>query len=316
MAPQYIQSDAYEDDVDQLIFLGTPHLGAPKAYLMWEGGEVSPVNDFFDELLEKLLEHEALENGHTKLFNYIRTKPIESVKELLPIYDYVFDESNLRQYPSNYPRNTFLENLNDNAARFLDSGIEIHNIIGGTNIPDTISGIQATGSTLYAPMWEHGYPDGFYETFGSHGLILGSGDKTVPLASASFVNVNLTSTSSVHSALPFTTQREVFNILTGGEPTFISQDHAGLDLINLLLIKILSPADLLIIAPDGKKIGKNLNGQEVNEILNAFYTGFNTDTEFITIPNPLDGEYKIFSQGTGSCSCAVESRLISAENTP
>ncbi|MEK9166314.1 MAG: hypothetical protein AAB846_01105, partial [Patescibacteria group bacterium] len=42
VARQYIQSDKYENDVDQLIFLGTPHLGAPKAYLMWEGGE----NDF------------------------------------------------------------------------------------------------------------------------------------------------------------------------------------------------------------------------------------------------------------------------------
>jgi hypothetical protein len=41
-------------------------------------------------------------------------------------------------------------------------------------------------------------------------------------------------------------------------------------------------------------------GEEYNEILGAFYSGFGDDEEYITIPNPLDGEYKIEVQGTGS----------------
>ncbi|MEK9154064.1 MAG: hypothetical protein AAB798_01180 [Patescibacteria group bacterium] len=314
-ARQYIQSPAYDHDVDQLIFLGTPHLGAPKAYLMWDGGEVSPANDFFDELLEKLLKHEALEEGYISLFNYIRTEPIESVRELLPTYNYILDGNSLRQYPDNYPRNSFLEDLNNNVAQLLNSGIEIHNIVGETDTPKTINGIQATNQTAYIPRWIHGYPEGFYDVFGDHGLILGSGDKTVPLPSASFVGVNLTSTSSIHSALPFITQPDVIRILTGQSPAIISQDYAGLDLANLLLIKMLSPADLLIVAPDGSKIGKDLNGQEVNQIPNAFYTGFTTDTEFITILNPLPGQYKVFSQGTGSGSYTVETAFISEATT-
>jgi virulence-associated protein VagC len=39
VARQYIQRKGYSYDVDQLITMGTPHKGSPKAYLMWEGGE-------------------------------------------------------------------------------------------------------------------------------------------------------------------------------------------------------------------------------------------------------------------------------------
>mgnify|MGYP001571765881 CR=1 FL=1 len=67
----------------------------------------------------------------------------------------------------------------------------------------------------------------------------------------------------------------------------------------LLIIKILSPADIMVIAPDGKRVGKDFAiNQEVNEIDGSFYSGFMTDNEFITIPNPVDGEYKVITQGT------------------
>src|SRR3989338_11507099 len=65
-------------------------------------------------------------------------------------------------------------------------------------------------------------------------------------------------------------------------------------------MKLLSPIDVQIIAPDGKKIGKDFaTGQEINEIEDAFYSGFLTDNEYITILNPLDGEYKVQAKGTG-----------------
>lgn len=65
-------------------------------------------------------------------------------------------------------------------------------------------------------------------------------------------------------------------------------------------MQLLSPVDMLITALDGKRIGKNFEtGEEYNEIEGAFYSGFETDDEYITIPNPLDGEYKIELQGTG-----------------
>jgi len=67
------------------------------------------------------------------------------------------------------------------------------------------------------------------------------------------------------------------------------------------MLQLLSPIDVLVTTPDGKKIGKNFsNDTEYNEIPDAFYSGFQTDNEYITITDPLDGEYKVEVQGTGN----------------
>ena len=52
VARAYIEGDNYQNDVDQLIFLATPHLGSSKAYLMWEGGEFGQKRDDF--LMERI----------------------------------------------------------------------------------------------------------------------------------------------------------------------------------------------------------------------------------------------------------------------
>ncbi|HWO07657.1 MAG TPA: hypothetical protein VNM40_03695 [Candidatus Paceibacterota bacterium] len=311
VARQYIQSDAYEDDVDQLIFLGTPHLGAPKAYLMWEGGEFAVTGDVLGKILELILEHEAYENGYDNLFSYIQFGPIPSVQELLPVYAYIFDSDQLRNYPMNYPTNPFLENLNDRIEDLINVGVSIHSVIGNTSQRQTIVGILATDSSEYAPLWPHGYPENYYSFIGDHGLVRGEGDNTVPLPSASFVDLNLLTTAFSHNALPTEAQGDVYFVLTGQVAGFLSHEHDSLT-AKLLNVKILSPADLLVVAPDGKKIGKE-NGQAINQIPDAFYTGFNTNTEFITILNPLDGEYKVITQGTDSGSYTVETNYISQD---
>ncbi|MBI4093516.1 hypothetical protein HY417_01000 [Candidatus Kaiserbacteria bacterium] len=314
VARQYIQSDAYEGDVDQLIFLGTPHLGAPKAYLMWEGGEVGPIFPVSNSLLESILSHEAEERGYANLFDYIRNEPISAVQELLPVYDYIFDGSNLRDYPTNYPTNPFLEPLNSNVIELTNSGASIHNIVGSVPGQKTIVAIRATDPSQYFPAWEHGYPEDYYSFFGDHGLEYGDGDETVPLASATFIESDLLIAPNSHNTLPTETEGEIYRILTGKVAGTLRRDFDSVA-EKLLHIKIFSPADLLVVDPDGKKIGKDLNGQEVNEILNAFYTGFGTDTEFIAILNPLDGKYKIYTQGTGSGPYSVETSFISNATT-
>ena len=310
VARQYIQSDAYEQDVDQLIFLGTPHLGAPKAYLMWEGGEVGPLLDPAAILMEIILRHEGYEQNFPHLFNYLRTIPIDSVRELLPTYSYIFDDSEIRQYPNNYPQNLFLENLNTNVSELLNSGVEIHNIVGSIASQQTITGFDAIDTREYSPKWEHGYPAGFYDLFGGHGILRGDGDATVPLASASFVTSNLATTPYSHNALPAQKEGDIFQILTEHEAETLIQRYVSIPNVKLILFKIFSPADLLVVDPNGKKIGKE-NGMVVNQITDAFYTGFNTDTEFITILNPLDGEYKVFTEGTDSGVYTVETNFIS-----
>lgn len=317
VARQYIQSDAYENDVDQLIFLGTPHLGAPKAYLMWEGGEVGPfglrIDYLASSLLEAILSFEAHEYGYDNLFDYVRNEPITSVQQLLPTYNYMYDGDILRVYPQNYPANGFLEDLNAHITSLLNSGIEIHNIVGALpSQTSTIFGIDAENNPEHLPKWEHGYPKLFDAPLGSHGLILGEGDGTVPIASASFVNENRAIKSLNHQDLVTGSGADVFHILTG-KAAAIPIESVGL-VERIMQFKILSPADLLVIAPDGKKVGKE-NGTSVNEIPLAFYTGFNTETEYITILNPLDGEYRIFTEGTDTGAYTVETNFISDATT-
>lgn len=312
VARQYIQSNAYEQDVDQLIFLGTPHLGAPKAYLMWEGGEADPVG-VANFVLQRILDQEAKEKGYSDLFTYIQSEPIDSLRELLPTYDYIFDNNLLRKYPTNYPTNPFLQTLNNGVSSLLNSGVELHNFVGNMTNSGTITAVNVVNTSEFLPLWPHGYPSGFYEELGNFGLERGSGDATVPLPSTSFVQANITLSGFEHNKLPDELKASIFAVLTGDAPNIVIDNDNGTN-FKLLLIKMLSPADLLVVAPDGRKIGKE-NGQVVNQILGAFYTGFNTDTEFITIPNPIDGEYTIVTQGTGSGAYTVEASYISEQKT-
>ncbi len=299
VARSYIQSPGYENNIDQMIFLGTPHLGAPNAYLGWEGGEVAP--SIFDFAVKYVLNREARKQGFDNIFDYVRNKPISSVRELLPIYNYLKEDSAgvVRIYPENYPTNEFLEDLNSSLSRLLHSGVTITNIVSDLGPSSTSRYLRVVDSTNL-PLWEHGYPEGFYEKLGDRGLEKGEGDGTVPFGSASIIIEDLNVLNGIeHSALPTKASGLIFEKLTGR----ILSDDEIIDRFRfpniMLIIKMLSPADMLIIAPDGKRIGKDFQtGEEYDEIEGAFYSGYLTDDEFITIPDPLNGEYQIITQGT------------------
>ena len=108
---QYIQqSGQYNNDIDQLIFLGTPHRGSPKSYLQWEAGE----NDksFSNQLINAFFQAEAIRHGYQTVFDYIQNRPIDSVDELLPIFDYIIDDNTgvMRPYSNSHYSDTYPEN--------------------------------------------------------------------------------------------------------------------------------------------------------------------------------------------------------------
>ncbi|MBI5469872.1 hypothetical protein HY968_00920 [Candidatus Kaiserbacteria bacterium] len=305
VARQYIQSDYYGHDVRKLIFLGTPQLGAPKAYLMWEGGEND--TDKADQRLKAFLRIEAIKHGYTNLFDYIRARPIPSVQELLPVYGYIkhLGSPDIPTYPNTawYPSNTFLENLDNNISNLYSAGVDITNFVGDLTNSTTITTLRVVPpSTISSTaIWGYGFPENFGNSSTDQGLERGVGDGTVPLSSASFVPNHLLVFNSEHTELVTNAQGSVFKVLTDKDPVSLVTDQSGLD-VKMLIIQILSPADIKIIAPDGKEIGKDFaTGQEItaNKIPDAFYSGFGTDDEYVTIPSPLDGEYKVVTQGTG-----------------
>lgn len=300
VARQYIQSNHYGNDVDQLIFLGTPHKGSPKSYLQWEAGQND--TDIRSQITSTFFTAEALKNGHLTIFDYIHNRPITSVQELLPTFDYLKDKDTgiIRTYPNNYPQNTFLENLNNNVSTLLNSGIKVTNIVGNSRENKTINTIRVIPTTS-PKFWQHGEPDGFITVIGDNGLERGAGDNTVTTHGATLdSSITNENSNSSHNRIPTVEANEIYKILTGKDSTTNIDNGPNLS-GSVLLLQLLSPIDFVITAPDGKKIGKNFsNNTEYNEIPEAFYSGFETDQEYITILNPQNGEYKIETQGTGN----------------
>ena len=303
VARKYIQGSDYEWNIDQFITLGTPHRGSPKSYLQWEAAE-----GFFGReglLMKHHFQMEALHSGYLSLFEYIRDK-VSSVGELLPDYDYLEEDGEMRSYPENYPRNVFLEDLNSNNLDRLDQ-IRFLNIVGKIDNEVTINRIKVTDESD-EDKWENGKPENFDNNY-RDGLIGGNGDETVPLESSEGIDKGiLREIDSTHGDLPTKAQCEVFHELTGDQVCIYKNEW---DIPNIFLFNVLSPVDIQIIAPDGKRVGKDFEtGEIINEIDGAYYTGFDTENEVVTIPNPQDGKYQIKTQGTGEGNFKIETAFI------
>ncbi|MEI8097133.1 MAG: hypothetical protein WCG73_03445, partial [Candidatus Moraniibacteriota bacterium] len=297
--------------VDQLITLGTPHNGSPESYLTWEAGSFT---GFQGLIAKKIFQQEAEENGYDTIFDYIRKAPIASVRELLPVYDYLRDKGSdtLRTYSNLYPKNTFIESLKtaQNIAH-LDA-VDFTNIVGKTKGDDTISTVRVGGSSielLNDPekiiLWGHGKPDGYDSLFGDKGLELGIGDGTVPLSSSEgIVSDEMIELDSSHGNLPTDARKIVVKKLTGVDT--VADSASPLPTAYILFMPF-SPIDIQIISPSGKRVGKNFETNGIyDEIPGAYYTGFDTQNEFITIPNPEKGSYRILTRGTGSGNYRIE----------
>jgi pimeloyl-ACP methyl ester carboxylesterase len=315
LAREYIESDDYANDVDQLITLGTPHLGSPEAYLKWDGdGWFWGMADIY---AKRVLGQEAHEGNYADIFDYIHQRPIASLQELLPVYDYlqaVENGNKYKTYFAGYPRNEFLENLNSVDEKNKLNNIEFDKIIGNAGSESgTTSGFKVIDADM-GKLWKHGYPHGFeIPLIGDRGMLKSGGDGTVPLFSAESVNISEDEKiviNSGHTNLPTDAQKDILELLTGKRPKQEVRDSL---VKNIFVVSVFSPIDIQLIDPNGKKVGKDFEhaGQTFNEISGAFYSGYETENEFITIPNPIDGEYKITSKGTGSGEYKIEVAKIS-----
>ena len=323
VARYYIEGDLYNNDIDKLFLLGTPNEGASFAYLAWEAGEITPrgfITDFGNKMLETLFRRLGHGENYQDNFSYIRNR-VFSVQELLPVYDYLKNLSGtLFTYPSGYPENTFLDfssGLNSVSGLYnlKNRGVTVINISGNNSNLDTLDTIRIVPSSS-PTLWEHGYPEGYDDLLGDHGLSQTAGDGTVPLYSSAFLsgnNISNTTITSSHGDLPTNAINYVFHAIRGVDPAPISY----IGITDMLVVGPYSPVDIQIIDPNGNKIGKNFGGGEnFNEIPLAYYTGSdNPEMEFATIPNPADGEYRIVAKGTDTGSYVMETNYISDEGT-
>ncbi len=313
IARYYIESDQYQDDVDQVIFIGTPHRGAPKAYLAWEGG-YSGTNLETDFIKELVLYQMAVVNGHSSIFNYITKEPIISLQQLLPDYPYLTDANtgNLIPYsPGNgkYPYNNFLINLNNpNKIDLFTNRVNESYIIYGDNL-ETITRYKVVPYTGNDLKWQHGYPEGFDYVNRKNGIIFGAGDKTVPTFSATDfpATKKIKKYQTSHSQIVSDAVSDIIYILRNKQVVITPKESYT----DFLLVQVYSPIDIQIISPDGKKLGVDFaNNIEINEIKNAYYSGLGSEVEFALIRNPEPGEYKLITQGTGNGSFAIDVSFV------
>ena len=315
VARSYIQGDQYANDIDQLIFLGTPHKGSPKSYLAWEGGELGLKNRIFnlrDVILTSLFSGAARHENYSTIYDYIRGHPITGLQQLLPNYEYILEDadSSVRDYPLGYPANSFLDDLNssESLAKLAASGVKLTNIVG--NIPNSTVGGYSVIPSTNPPLWEDGFPNNFYASpISFRGMFFEDGDETVPLKSALAVpGVVSEELTFEHGKLPNEAQSAVIKELTGKDGIRVNRKPFP---ISAFFIRIFSPISVEVADPQGRTTGVDAaTGNELNDIPGAFYTGADNGEQFLVIPDPEEGDYQINVKGTGAGEYAIQASLF------
>jgi pimeloyl-ACP methyl ester carboxylesterase len=300
VALQYIVRDDYARDVDQLVMIATPLMGAPKAYKTWEGGVIDFGNKLRNAIMSVIFYNEARENGYGNIFDYIRGWPAVSIQELLPVnHNYLSTATTTLEYPNGYPGNLFLETLHTDLITTLLNGVEPL-LIRADNLTDsTINGFVVEPSDD-PDKWEHGKPVS---------EVLGPGDGTVPSWSTEeFIGSSVVFAGMDHSVVASSSVSWIFSELNERPVETIVGEKPDVN-GSFLFFQLFSPVDMQIVAPDGKRFGKDfVSNTEIAEIPNAFYSGFEGENEYAIILNPLPGEYEVNTIGTeeGEYTIAVD----------
>lgn len=284
VARQYIQSADYRGDVGHMIFLGTPHLGSPSAWLTYMYDSFGDTSA--DKVLNFMFGHEAKANGYDSISSYIQGLPITSVKELLPITPYLYEPSGvvLPYTSTNYVVNNFLSQLRSGVQNLLNR-TDVFNIFGQSDGSPTPSGFYMDGS----PYFDDG------------------GDGTVTWSDA---RAQLTTKSLIidsgHADLPTNAQSLVVRTLTGVTPQSVVTNPFSPS-YDVLIIKTLFPLHIFVIDPEGRCAGFYDNDASSTGVVDtppclaaapmipidrAFYTEEASST-YIVIPQPEKGDYKI-----------------------
>ena len=325
VARAYIEGNQYYNAVDQLFLLGTPNYGSSDAYVVWEGGNipghwnVSLKNrlGFYIGLLD-LFTPQVSDN-----YDAIHTF-FPSIKELLPTYDYITDKNTqATKLTSNLnEQNSLLAWLNSEPNLFdLQDRVSEIVMVAGTGT-STVNTIPVVDRGAEPKLWVDGKPDPLDPILND-----ANGDNTVlafsaeidfpyvpipvkddtspllkwfaqfftPVHAQSTALINYYVVSSPHEELPTNAISHIFASLGLSAPSGVILPPYEPNAI--LSFWFASPVDVKIVAPDGAVITK-----DINEIPEAFYesTSDPLGPKFVTIPNPINGEYKIELTGIGN----------------
>ncbi len=307
VARSYIQSDGYKqrNDVENLIMIGTPNKGSSDVYPVWEGGRI-PKNwesgGLFRAYLWFLDTKKLTLNNYQSVHQYI-----PSIKELLPIYNYIHPKNNpnsLKSYNTGMQEvNSWLITLNggNNALQKLNARVKVVSISG--NGQSTINKIPVTNSTE-SPLWVDGKPDPIDPVRNDT-----TGDKRVLLSSSQIQSYFSKVLDYDHGDIVDQSETLIADLLEEN----LSAIHPSPEIRDELAFWFASPVDVEIKDPEGKIIRKDFS-----DIANglAQYSGESKPDgfKFVSIPNPVEGDYKIKLTGNGEGEYHVGSIYADYEN--
>jgi hypothetical protein len=287
IARSYIQSDAYQGDVANLIELASPNAGAVEDYGVWEGGEFSGITTP-NRLLNAILQ--ALAGPQTDNEKVVLLRQfMPSIGQLLPVFDYLIG----RQYPTGYPSNHFLEDLNQpSEITRLKQRTALY-VVGG----DTKPTLQSLSVGAPHP-GDLAWPDGVI-TANSLGL----GDGTVPQLSLEAIDkasllVDADHGGVVSAAAPFVAQT-----LMGGyvdEPDGNTPAPVPASSERYVVVYVSGTVALRLVAADGRFVDDS-----AITIPGAYYSGSATIPQLMAIPDPSPDTYRVVVTGSGAYTVGV-----------
>lgn len=238
VAKKYI-ADNGADKIDQLIFIGTPQLGAPKAFKVLMYGDDMGINTLFQKVsILNPAEIKSISQNMPSAYEllpskkyvdilgnaYVRDLVTASTTSACSAFNlsYADTESFMKREGRNPAMFPFAENLHNQLDSLDLSGVRTYNFIGDSS--PTIGTITATKKKTWTLFGGTKIVDDF-----KLGYV--SGDQTVPTISASFADGRKFYIKGVaHSEMPSApeVQEKVFTILKEMAPIAVPDIFTGI----------------------------------------------------------------------------------------
>lgn len=291
----YIQGSNYENDVDQLILIGTPNEGAADAYVAWEGGDFPERWGTVTRHYIRLIEFILRKNRNKDLSPPQSFREFfPSLRDLLPIQDFVTRSGNSVPVNQLQEKNLFLQQLDINLNLLSQRGVGV-TTMAGSNLA-TLNGIplmsERTREDIARERWRDGHPKPDPPATDTT-----AGDQTVLLSSAHLGSNTLTLPNVVHTKLPEEAQEEIVETLgheiTGSHIAYAESDSVlGTIVLSPVVPSVTDSAGNTFVCDGNKQSGNYeciIDESDPNSL------------KWLTIldPNPSNYTFKLTGTGQG-----------------
>ncbi len=272
----YIQNNPDSHKVNLLIAVGSPHMGAPQIYYVWEGANLHRLLGFNERVAAGVL---------IRLRGFYYPNQVQAVQSLIPSLgnllftkDYLKWRKNMLPKPeaSMIQQNIWLKNLG-----ITPELQNLTNVLIGVDIatPRWLEIIERNKIDQLLGRWEDGKPVDEE---------VASGDGSVLEESAKLDGANIWALSGFnHGDLIKTVvgQKRILEILGINNTEITEQPSFSFE--PALVLTLASPATLRVTDPLGRQAGAQIYLSEIPDAI------FSTQEKTIIIPKARDGKYKI-----------------------